>query len=137
MPRLNPSTAGATPNYQDLWWRSGGSESGWGVNITHQGDILFMTWFTYGGDGKGMWLVGSNVSKTGNGTYSGMLHRTWGPPFNAQPWDPAKVTRMPVGSVSFNFSDAGNATMTYTVEGVTQSKPITRLLYATPATVCR
>jgi hypothetical protein len=24
-------------NYQDLWWATGGSESGWGVNLTQQG----------------------------------------------------------------------------------------------------
>ena len=32
-------------NYQDLWWNP--AESGWGVNFTHQGDIIFATWFTY------------------------------------------------------------------------------------------
>jgi hypothetical protein len=25
----------------------GGSESGWGVNLTHQGDTIFASWFTY------------------------------------------------------------------------------------------
>src|SRR6185295_6270993 len=32
-------------NYQDLWYASpAGSESGWGVNFTHQGDSIFATW---------------------------------------------------------------------------------------------
>ena len=36
---------GAMPNYTALWWRSpGASEARWGVNIEHQGDILFATW---------------------------------------------------------------------------------------------
>jgi Big-like domain-containing protein len=130
-------SAGASPNYQDLWWRTGGSESGWGINITHQGDILFMTWFTYGADGQGLWLLASNVAKTGNGTYSGTLYRTWGPPFDMQPWDPARVTTMPVGSVSFAFTDAENGVFTYTLDGVTQSKQISRLAFSTPASVCR
>jgi hypothetical protein len=131
-------SAGATPNYQDLWWRSpAGSESGWGVNITHQGDILFATWFTYAADGKGMWLVMSNGAKTGPSTYSGQLFRTSGPAFNANPWNPSGVTVNPVGTATFTFTDANNGTFSYTVDNVSQSKPITRQVYSTPATVCR
>jgi YVTN family beta-propeller protein len=130
--------AGAQPNYQDLWWKApGASESGWGVNIAHQGDVLFATWYTYGSDGQPLWLSGSDLTRTGNGTYSGVLTRSYGPPFNAAPWDPSKVTRMAAGSVAFAFSDANNGTMTYTLEGVTQSKSITRIAFANPATVCR
>ena len=33
-----------------------GSESGWGVNLAHQGDIIFATWFTYDVAGKAWWL---------------------------------------------------------------------------------
>ena len=130
--------AGASPNYQDLWWRSpAGSESGWGLNIAHQGDVLFVTWFTYGGDGRGTWLVASNVARTGNGTYAGTLYRSVGPPMNASPWDPARVNRMPAGQVSFSFTDANNGVMTSTLEGVTRSVPITRQVFSSPASGCR
>jgi DNA-binding beta-propeller fold protein YncE len=129
---------GVVPNYQDLWWNApAGSESGWGINVAHQGDVLFVTWFTYGIDGQGLWLVGSNVARTGNGTYAGTLYRTFGPPLGAAPWDASRVTRLPAGSIAFSFSDAGNGTVTYTLDGVTQSKPITRQVFAAPATVCR
>jgi YVTN family beta-propeller protein len=131
-------SAGAQPVYQDLWWKSpAGSESGWGVNIAHQGDTLFATWYTYGADGQPMWLSASNVVRTGNGTYSGALTRSWGPPYNAATWDPSKVTRMAAGNVTFAFTDANNGTMSYTVEGVTQAKAITRIAFGSPATVCR
>src|SRR5215468_5387922 len=51
------SLAAAT-NYQDLWWASpAGSEQGWGVNLTHQGDTIFATWFTYDANGTPMWLA--------------------------------------------------------------------------------
>ena len=130
--------AGASPNYQDLWWKSpAGSESGWGLNIAHQGDILFVTWFTYGGDGRGTWLVGSSVGRTGSNTYAGTLYRTAGPPLNATPWDPSRVTRMPAGQISFAFSDASNAVMTYTLEGATRTLPITRQVFSQPASSCR
>lgn len=130
--------AGAIPNYQDLWWNSpAGSESGWGINLTHQGDILFVTWFTYGPDGKGLWLVGSNVVKAGNATYSGTLFRTTGPPFNASPWNAAQVAKTPVGTVTLTFGDANTAQMSYTVSGISQTKSITRQSFASPATTCR
>src|SRR5262249_40359129 len=39
---------GGAANYQGLWWSSpANSESGWGVNLAHQGDIIFASWFTY------------------------------------------------------------------------------------------
>jgi len=43
----------ADANYQDLWW-GGQSESGWGINFTQQGTIIFATLFTYAPNGKGM-----------------------------------------------------------------------------------
>ena len=134
--------AGSSPNYQDLWWRSpANSESGWGVNITHQADILFATWFTYqagsGTTNKGLWLVMSNGVKTANGVFTGDLQTTTGPAFSATPFDSSKVVRTTVGSATFTFTDANNGTFSYTVNGVTQTKPITRLTYSSPATICR
>ncbi len=38
---------GPTPNYQGLWWNP--AESGWGLHLTQQGDILFAWWFTGAG----------------------------------------------------------------------------------------
>jgi DNA-binding beta-propeller fold protein YncE len=128
-------TPGALPNYQDLWWNA--AESGWGLNIAHQGDILFITWFTYDTDGRALWFVGSDIRKTGNGTYSGTLYRTVGMPLMATPWDPARVTRTPVGTATLTFSDDNNATFAYTVGGVAGSKRIGRQVFAVPTTRCR
>jgi len=131
--------SGGTPtppfNFQDLWYRSPAeSESGWGVNITHQDDILFATWFTYGADGKGLWLVMPSGNKTATNTYSGALFRTTGAPFNA--YDATKLAFTQVGSATFAFTDFSHGTFTYTVGNVTQSKPITRQVFRTP-TVCQ
>jgi hypothetical protein len=141
---VNPNTAearqsgaSAAINVQGLWWRSpAGSESGWGVNLTQQGDILFATWFTYDTDRSGLWLVMSDGAKTGAATYSGTLYRTTGPPFDANPWNPLQVTTTPVGSATFAFADSDNGTFSYTVNGVTQSKPITRQLFSAPLPTC-
>jgi hypothetical protein len=131
------STGTTATNFQGLWWKSpAGSESGWGVNVTHQGDILFATWFTYDTDGSGMWLVMSNGAKTGEGTYTGALYRTTGPAFSAVPWNPAQVVVTAVGSGTFTFSDANNGTFAYTVNGVAQSKAITRQVFSSPVPTC-
>ena len=129
-------TAGATPNYQDLWWRTSGSESGWGMNLTHQGDTIFLTWFTYDTDGQGLWLV-ATATMVAPGLYSGTLYRTTGPAFNAQSWDPAGVSVTTVGQVTLAFGDSDNGVFTYSVNGVTQSKPVSREVFATPKSVCR
>ena len=131
-------TQGASVNFQDLWWRSpAASESGWGINITHQGDVIFATWFTYGADGKGVWIVMAHGTKTAANTYSGTLYRTTGPAFSATPFDPARVVATQVGSGTFTFSDASNGTFAYTVDGISQSKPIMREVYASPVSVCK
>jgi hypothetical protein len=126
---------GTSANYEDLWWNP--SESGWGVNITHQGDILFATWYTYRADGKGQWLVMSNGIKTSQGVYSGDLQRTTGPAFSAIPWSPSSVTRTTVGSATFTFSNANTGLFSYTLDGVTQAKSITRYTFASPTTLCQ
>jgi hypothetical protein len=129
---------GAQPNYTDLWWRSpANSEGGWGVNIAHQGDILFATWFTYDAAGKPLWLVMSSGTRAGPGTYAGAVYRTTGPAFSATPWNPTQVAYTQVGSATFAFADANNGTFSYTVNGISQSKSITRYVFASPTTVCQ
>jgi hypothetical protein len=131
-------TAGALPSYQDLWWRSpAGSESGWGIFMTHEADTLFLAWFTYGGDGRGTWLVASSVNKTGNATYSGTLFRSVGPPFSASPWDASKVKLAAAGSVTVTFSDPDNATLAYTVDTQSATKSLTRFVFSNPKTACK
>jgi hypothetical protein len=65
------------------------------------------------------------------------LYRTAGPPLAASPWDASKVTRMPAGTATLAFSDSANGTFTYTVDGISASKAITRQAFASPATVCK
>jgi hypothetical protein len=131
------TTSAGAVSYQDLWWRSpAGSENGWGVNITHQGDALFATWFTYGADGSRLWLVMDNAMRTTptSTTYAGNVYRTRSSPFNA--YDGSRFSATQVGTASITFTDANNATFSYTVNGISQTKPLTRFVFSSPVTTC-
>jgi hypothetical protein len=110
----------------DLWWNA--AESGWGVNVVQQEEVLFLTFFIYGKDRLPTWVYGSNVAYIGtsaNGglVYSGALYRTNGPwfggPFTA-------VTNEIVGTVNFTLENVGTATLTYTIDGTPVTRPVTR-----------
>jgi serine protease len=127
---------GRATNYQNLWWVAAGAESGWGINLVHQGDSIFATWFTYDSDRAPLWLS-VTAARTGTGAYSGQLIRTAGPAFSAVPFNPASVTREVVGTATLTFANGNAATFAYTFNGVTQAKQITRQLFAPPAgTIC-
>jgi hypothetical protein len=128
---MSASVSAAVANYEGLWWNApAGSESGWGINFSHQGDTIFATWFTYDATGKGWWLV-MTAPKTAPNTYSGTLYQTTGPVFNAAPFNPAQVTPTQVGTGTLSFSDANNGTFAYTVNGISQTKNITRQVFGT------
>jgi hypothetical protein len=137
------SNLAAATNYQDVWWAPAGvGESGWGVNFTHQGDVIFATWFTYDLDGTPLWLS-ATAPKIATGVYSGALVRTTGPAYNAVLFDSQSVMRTPVGTLTLTFGDGDHATFAYAVtlgtppETVTQTKQLTRLVFRAPGTVCQ
>ena len=136
-----PDLALAT-NYQDLWYAAPAeSEAGWGVNFTHQGDIIFATWFTYDADRNPLWLS-ATVDKTAAGVYTGTLYRTTGPAFSAVPFLPANVVATPVGTLTLTFANGNSATFAYEValdgpaSSVKQTKAIVRQVFLAPGTVC-
>jgi len=119
-----------TVSYTDIWWNA--AESGWGINLNHQGTIIFGTLFTYDVDGTPMWLVATN-NKQADGSYSGDLYRTTGAPFNA-PWSPNVATF--VGTMRLTFLAPGNGTLTYVVNGTSVTKSITRQPLSTTPPTC-
>src|SRR6202162_5784426 len=93
-------------NCSGLWYKApADSESGWGINFAHQGEVIFASWFTYDMNGKGWWLV-MTAPNTGRNTFAGTLFEVTGPPFDASPFDPTQVTRTAVGTGTLAFTDA-------------------------------
>jgi hypothetical protein len=127
-----PPTTGTGTNYSDLWWTS--TESGWGINIAHQGDVIFALVYTYDTNGTPMWLFMSNGNKQSDGSYQGSLYRSTGQWFVAQGWTPNQTTE--VGTMRIVFTSPSAATLTYSVNGVGLTKTIQRFVYASPTTTC-
>src|SRR5512140_1408456 len=104
----------ATPqlrNGTDMWFDP--AESGWGLNIFHQGDTIFACLFVFGPDGQPRWYVASSLAGGSDGPYSGALYEGTGPWFGG-PFDPDAVTRRQVGTMTIAMGDA-TGTVAYTV----------------------
>ena len=124
--------AAAGDNYTALWGNA--NEPGWGLDLSHQGDIIFSSLYTYADDGKPMWLYGSNVARQPDGSFSGPIYRATGPAFYAQPWSANTPTQ--VGTMTLRFGSASSGALSYSFNGTTVTKTITRFDFASPVPVC-
>ena len=112
--------------FTDLWWNP--SESGWGVTVDHQQDVMFLTFFVYRSDGSPYWvtsLLTHPIDPSRPFFFSGDVSETHGPSFG-QPFDPSLVTNRKVGTATFNATQGNAATLTYSIDGVTVTKSIQR-----------
>jgi len=114
------------PDLSDLWWNN--YESGWGANIAHQGDTIFLTLFVYGQDRKPKWYVGPAVKSQGNFepfSFTGDLFETAGPWINGL-FNPDEVTMRRVGYATIVYPDSGQLRLSYTVDNVSNTKWLER-----------
>ena len=130
-------TTAPAVNYTDLWWNA--AESGWGLAVTQQFDVMFLAWFVYENTSRPVWYVASNcvVNAAGDGC-SGALYITHGPPGPSvsTSFDSTRVGVTQIGTVSLLFSDANTGILRYHVEGTSGdaqpadgAKNITRKLF--------
>ena len=131
-----PAVASASSfsvDVSDLWWNP--SESGWGLNLIQEADIAFGTLFVYGADGRAHWYVapdlqGFHGSSLDTGLFQGALYETTGPAFGPA-FDPSLVTVRQVGTMNFALQNPGQATLSYSVDGVAIQKNVTRQTWRT------
>ena len=120
--------SGSTPpavDYTDLWWNP--NESGWGISLTQQFGTIFAAWYTYDASGNPVWYAATNCPVTATGCTAPLFRFTGGAPLTSQ-WKGVNPG-VAVGNVTFGFTNAANATMNYTINGVTASRAITRQVY--------
>jgi len=122
---LQPST-GPAFNVTDMWWNA--AESGWGLNLTHHASgQVFGVWYTYTAPGRPYWLILSGGQWVSGNVFTGKLYTVSGPHYAQPAFDPAKVILREVGVMTLNFSgDGNNGSFTWSVDGVTGVKLITR-----------
>ena len=121
------------PDASDLWWNS--SESGWGVNVIQQSNVLFATFFVYGPDSRARWYVAPDTRCPGapadvQMVCSGPLYETTGPVVTSAAFDPSAVNRRQVGTFTFVYSRPNGAIISYTVDGAVTSKSVRRQTWA-------
>jgi hypothetical protein len=118
-----------TTDYTDLWINP--PEAGWGVNLAQQDDVIFATMFVYGQANQPTWFLGSALTYQGvvNGalTFTGAWYQTTGPYFGAGAFNSSAVAYRQVGTATLSLPFISSGTFTYTVDGVTVTKPIERL----------
>ena len=127
---IRPSPGVPAIDYTDLWWNP--AEPGWGLGVSQQGDVMFLTWFAYDDSARHTWLIASNcaVEADGKGCV-GEIYRTSGPPgpSASDTFDPPRVRATRVGTAELSFGDANNGVLRYTVDGISGTKAITRQLF--------
>ena len=122
-----------SPDVSDLWWNP--AESGWGVNLIQQNNIIFATFFVYGTDCRPRWYVSSDLTTNGSPEdmpmiWRGRLYETTGPVVGLGAFNPAAVTRRDVGEVTFLWSRGNTGTIEWSVDGVRASKQVQRQTWA-------
>ena len=114
------------------WWDE--TESGWGLFVADQGNVLSPFWFTYDSDGEPVWFLAATTAQA-DGSYSGDVLRFNGVPLAqiaGQAADPAQV----IGRASLRFAGDSGLQFDYTVNGQSQSKTLTRFPFGDKDIVC-
>jgi hypothetical protein len=106
----------------DIWWNP--AQDGWGMQLVNTGTFVFATVFTYGADGKPIWITGE-LTAGASSTFSGSTYINTGPYFGGT-WNNGAVTQREVGTMTFALASVTTGLLTYTVDGVTVSTPVQR-----------
>ena len=134
--RVRPPLPGRSSYRGGLWLTF---EAGKGVNIAHQADVLFVTYYTYDATGRAVWYAIPNANSRQAPGYIGSVYRGRGPAYDSPVWDASKVVLAEVGSATFGVDlYPGSATIQfkYMIEGDGKLTGLTRMSFATPASVC-
>ncbi len=113
-----------------LWWNP--AESGWGLSIHQQGDVLFANLLVYGRDGAPEWYYASMRGSLPSPPYGYADGDTWrfeGDLLRATqlPFTPAQSKR--VGVIRF-VVDGEQGSVGYSIDGRDYGSPVTRAVWA-------
>ena len=120
-----PPAGPPTPHfdYTDLWYNA--NESGWGLNLVqHASNQVFGVIYTYEAPNRPIWYVMPGGAWTTATIFTGNLYQVSATAGNAATFKQGPVTQ--VGTATLAFTDANNASFTYTVNNTQVTKSIQR-----------
>jgi hypothetical protein len=121
-------------NFQDHWYYP--DENGWGIQVTAQGDVLFVTWYTYGPDGLPRWLT-AQLTREGQDIFGGDIYATTGVPLSQINGSQAMKSIAKVGTATLFFYGFDEGAFIYEMGSLSGVKPIERLVISSPVTLCK
>ncbi len=113
-------------DFTDLWWNP--NESGWGISIHTKRRSFFAAWFVYDAQGVPVWYTLQGGAWLSPLKYSGSVYVTHaGPNSGLGPISSVSVTL--VGNGVIDFTGYDNAIFNFSVNGIVNTKNITRELF--------
>ncbi len=103
-------------NYTDHWW-GGESASGWGIQISHQGNLVFAGWYSYNEQRTATWITAQGTQDPANSRrFTGTLYQVNTGIAFSQISGPISQSNVSVaGTFEFNFADGERGTFTYSL----------------------
>jgi hypothetical protein len=111
-----------------LFWNP--AESGWGVGLNQQSDIIFVTLFTYDENNQPKWYVVSNCA-VATDSCSGRLFEVSSGSALTDPWDGSNKVTTDVGMLTLQFEDENSVSVTGILKGENVAKSLERQLFET------
>jgi hypothetical protein len=120
-----------TTDISGMWWNA--AESGWGVGVVLQNDVAFLTFYIYDQARNAVWYSAQANYRGASGgalVWDGPLYLSHGAYYGG-PVPPNSTNTVQTGQASFRLDTIEDATLTYTISGVTVTKAISRLTFRT------
>ena len=114
-----------------LWWNA--NESGWGATFTQQSNIMFVTMFVYDSAGNAVWYTVSCAIS--GASCSGDMLRFKGGATPTMSWNGNGLNFTKVGTMTLAFSSNDAGTMSYNIDGLPNTRQVTRQIFGPPAPV--
>lgn len=109
-------------DYSDLWWDP--DEPGWGVQLTqHSNGQVWTTFLTYAQDNRATWYAVMGGTWTDAATFTGPVYKVTGPWFGTAG---SGANVQAAGTATLSFASYAAATFSYSIDGVTKSRPLQR-----------
>ena len=130
-----PPSAGSTASmvvpgvgpFSGLW--SNAEEAGWGLGVTQHGNTNFVVSYSFDLAGRPTWYAMSSCTLAAS-SCSGDIYRVSGGTPPTQAWSGAGLVVGKVGTGRLDFSDLDHGNFSFTLDGVSGTKIITRRSFA-------